>query len=166
MGASVGLLRALTSTGVDLGIVYMYERSFPVANAANPATNSYVPLFAVKEQNGGNPTHMLLRLLYTGTPAPCPVFYSSIDCSGTPIGMDPRAATGFACGIPGGHAGRADPTVGPVVLLAGSSSFPRYDGTDFVLVCATAPGAVSMFPIQDLGAYAPVTARVYVEAAQ
>jgi len=165
-GPSAGLLRALTSTGSDLGIVYTYERSFPVANAASPDTNSYVPIFAVKEQNGTGPAHMLLRLLYTGTPVPCPLFYAAFDCSGTPIGMDGRAATGFACGIPGGHAGRADPTAGPVSLAAGSSSFGRYDGADFVFTCTAIPGViVPMFPIQDLGASAPVAARVYLEAA-
>jgi hypothetical protein len=160
------LLRALTSTGDDLGIVYMYERSFAIANAASPTTNSFVPIFAVKEQNGVNPVHLPLRLLYTGTPIPCPLYFASVDCSGTPLGMDIRAATGFACGIPGGHAGRADPTLSPPVTAFGSSSSGRYDGADIVLVCVTSSGASPMFPIQDLGAYAPVTARVYLEAAQ
>jgi hypothetical protein len=118
------------------------------------------------EQNGTNPAHMLARLLHTGTPIPCPIFYASTDCSGTPIGMDARAATGFACGIPGGHTGRADPTLTPTVLSYGSSSSYRHDGTDIVLVCITSTGALPMLPIQDLGPYATVSARVYMEAAQ
>jgi hypothetical protein len=161
-----GLLRALTAGGSDLGIVYFYERSFPVQNAASPATNSYLPFFAVKEPGAAGTAYMLLRLLYTGTPVPCPVYYVSADCSGTPIGMDIRAATGFACGMPSGHVGWADPTVAPTTVPAGSNSFGRYDGTDLVLACIPTSGTVPLLPILDLGPAASVNARVYLQAAQ
>jgi hypothetical protein len=165
-GPSGGLLRALTAGGNDLGIVYLYDRSFAVANVASPGTNSFVPIFAVKEQNGAAASHMLVRLLYTGTPAPCPLYYSSLDCSGTTLGMNPVAVTGFACGTPGGRAGRADPTVAPVTVSPGSLESAQYDGADFVRVCSVTTGARPAFPVQDLGPHGIVAARVYLEAAQ
>jgi hypothetical protein len=165
-GASVGLLRALTATGGDLGIVYFYDRSFAVANQSSPGTNSFVPIFAVKEQDGTGPVYMLVRLLYTGTPVPCPLYYSTSDCSGTALGMNPFAATGFACATPNAHAGRGDPTVTPSLVSVGSFESPQYDGVDLVRVCTASIAVRPVVPVQDLGPYGVVAARVYMEAAQ
>ena len=142
----------------------MYERSFAVT--AVGGGTSFVPIFAVQEQNGGNAAHMLVRLLYTGTPAPCPLYYSTSDCSGAALGMNPVAATGFACGTPGAHAARGNPTVAPSLVSAGSLESAQHDGVDFVRTCSTVAAVRSMLPIQDLGPYGVVAARVYMEAAQ
>ncbi len=165
-GPATGALRARTATAVDLGLAYLYERSFAITNSTNASVTNYVPIFAVKEQNGAGPVHMLARLLYTGAPVPCPFYYASTDCSGTTLGMNALAATGFACGGKDGHAWRADPTVAPTSASFSSFESPRFDGADVVRVCVTGTGSVSVLPADDLGSFAVVGARVYMEAAQ
>jgi len=142
----------------------MYDRSFAIAGTN--AALYYIPIFAVKEQNGGNPVHMLVRLLYTGTPVPCALYYETPDCTGTVLGVHPGAATGFACAIPGGHAGRADPTAAPTVVTPGSFSTGRYDGAELSSTCIVSSAPLSVLPLQDLGLSATVSSRVYLEPAQ
>jgi hypothetical protein len=161
-GATVGLLQARTASGHDLGVVYMYERSFAATSTAPFGGTVFVPIFAVLEQTGGAPVHMLVRLLYTGTPAPCPLYYASTDCTGTALGMNPVSATGFSCMADGGRAGRADPTVAPATVSYASATSARYDGADFVRVCTAGAGSAPALPVVDLGVPATVAERVYM----
>jgi hypothetical protein len=165
-GPAGGALRARTGGGSDLGIIYMYDRSFAVANSVNPATTNFVPVFAVKEQNGTAPVHLLARLLYTGTPLPCPLHYASADCSGTALGVNALAGTGVACSGPDGHALGADLTATPSSVAFSSFDTLRFNGTDVVRTCVAVSGTVTVLPVLDLGLSAVVSDRVHVEPAQ
>lgn len=109
---------------------------------------------------------MLIRTLYDGVPMPCPLYYASTDCTGAALGMDPAAATGFACAIAGGHAGRGDPTATPSRVTIGSYSSVRHDGFGPSPVCTAQASTASVLPVQDLGAYATIGERVYMAPAQ
>jgi hypothetical protein len=161
----VGVLRALTASGKDLGVAYLYERSFPVPNITQSGT-IFVPIFAVLEQNGDAPAHMLIRTLYDGVAMPCPLYYASTDCTGAALGMNPVSATGFACAIDGGHAGRADPTAMPSTVSIGSYTSVRHDGFGVVRWCTAQAATTSALPVQDLGAFEVIADRVYMAPAQ
>ena len=58
------------------------------------------------------------------------------------------------------------PTATPTVAVYSSLEAARYDGADFVRVCVPSAGIAMAMPVQDLGVFATVDARVYMDPAQ
>ena len=161
-GPADGLLHAVLPDGTDLGPVYYFDRFFeftPTGGGTAPATAA---VFAVKEQPATGSPHMLLRVLLTGTPVPCPVYWDAPGCTGTSVGVPAAAATGSACER-GGTAWRVDPSVAPAVVAFESYEAVRWNGSDVVRECVETPGAsASAVPGQELGPYTSISARVHL----
>jgi hypothetical protein len=162
-GPAATSLHAIDANGADLGQVLYFERDFQVG-AAGTTSNVNVAMFAVAEKPGGGPAYALWRSLLTGTPIPCPVWFSGTDCAvGTALGYQARAATGFACGRDG-RAWRASFTATAESKAYQSAELPRWNGTDFIVECVAygGPIAADFVPLEDFGAHAAV-GRVHVE---
>ncbi len=155
------LLEAVTSAGTNLGAVYFFERNWPVTIQGTTNTQN-VPVFAVKE--GAAATYLLTRVMPTGSAFPCPMVYSGAGCAGTALGVFAVFGTGLACGGVEGHAWRVITSAAPTTTSYESIHAPRWNGSDVVRECFDQPGAsASIVPFEDLGAYAPLAARVHVE---
>ena len=155
-------LHAITTAGEDRGVVLFFERAFPFTNLGSTIV-TYVPIYAVKE-TGPSGSFLMMRILVTGTPMPCPVYYESLDCSGPPIGVPFYIATGLACEGADGNAWSVDPAAEVTTTAVGSIHVVRWNGADAVRVCFQAPGMIPTVAVENLGPFPAFSGRATVVA--
>jgi hypothetical protein len=118
----------------------------------------------VSEDPGTGTPHLLIRVMLTGTPLPCPILYSAADCTGTALGVPALSATGLACDGGGGHAWRVVGSAVPAQQATESIHAPRWNGTDVVRECANTPGlSQPVLTLEDMGTFTTIASRVHVE---
>ncbi len=161
-GATAPTLHAIGVDGTDYGAIVYFDR-FTSVTVVGGATSAAVPLFAVAEKPGTGPAHALQRVLSTGTPFPCPLWFPGPSCeAGTALGTSLVPATGLACAMDG-HAWRPA-TTAPVDRAVQSAELPRWNGTDLVTECVPVTGTIPIvLGFEDLGAFTAIAQRVYVE---
>jgi hypothetical protein len=161
-----GALRARSSGGADLGLVYNVEQAWQFTPTSGTGTAG-VAMVLLKEQPAGAPSPVLVyRSVISGSPLPCNRYYDGSGCTGNVTLQANQMGT--AC-ISGGRMYRPDFSGTAGAISFQSAELQRFDGStqSLVLQCVNTPGTTHAFmlPAVDAGPAGASPGRIRVEPA-
>lgn len=161
-----GALRARSSSGANLGLVYNVEQAWQFVPASGTSTVG-VGLVLLKEQPAGAPAPVLIyRSVVTGSPILCNRYFDGAACAGNVTVQATQIGT--AC-VSAGRMYRPDFSAVAGAISFQSAEMQRFDPATqtFTLACVDSPGATHplMLPAVDVGPVGASPGRIHVEPA-